>query len=136
MSRFIPISNVAVADLLSRRLFELSRPQNVECKDCATTHLLAWIVHPVSGAVMMEIPDGFDMPVHQMADGETVRPIVQPYVNAGKLTEQEVADLVALVQTKVGQRLVVWDIIPDFWKAMSKTREELTALGFFEAFPK
>lgn len=137
MSKFIPISSVVVADLLSRRLFELSRPQALECKGCTTTHLLSWIVHPVSGSVMMEIPEGYNMPVHQIADGETVRPIVQPFVTAGKVTKSEVDGLVALVRTKIGERLAVWDIIPNFWKEMNQTREQLVADGWFgNSLPK
>jgi hypothetical protein len=131
MSTFIPITNAATADLLSRRLFELSRPAGVPCEGCVTSHLLQWVTHPETGAVMMEIPEGFDFPVHQIADGETVRPIIQPFVTAGKVPVKEVDDLVALVQTKVEDRVAVWDLIPAFWKGLSKTREELELEGWF-----
>jgi hypothetical protein len=50
-------------------------------------------------------------------------------IDAGHLPADTNAQLAALVESKRGGRLLVYDAFPQLFKNMSKTREEMIAAG-------
>ena len=55
--------------------------------------------------------------------------ILQPWVDTGHLPADTNAQLAALIESKRGQQLVVYDAFPQLFKDMSKTLEQMISAG-------
>jgi hypothetical protein len=69
------------------------------------------------------------LPIHPDAELNGIADILQPWIDGGHLPEDTNTNLAALVESKRGQRLVVYDAFPQLFKDMSKTYEEMIAAG-------
>lgn len=71
----------------------------------------------------------FEIPVHEEAELDGIADILQPWIDGGHMPPDTNTELAALVESLRGQRLVVWDAFPQFFKDMSKTREQMIEDG-------
>lgn len=125
---YTPTSENTVAEELSAALWALSRPPQVRSADEVTTRLFS-VVTCLNGSAWLQVDTEFEIPVHADADLGQIASILQPWVTAGNLPADTLPRLEALIASKRGQRLVVYDAFPPLFQDMSKTREEMIAAG-------
>lgn len=122
MTRYIPAS---AASALSAALWALARPDN----SGESTQFLFATASATDGSDWLVALDDYDIPIHSQADLGGIAAILQPFIDAKQLPADTNTQLAALVESKRGQRLVVYDAFPQIFKDMSKTREEMIAAG-------
>jgi hypothetical protein len=125
MNHYIP---APLGQALSEKLWQLTRPAGVQQAGDATTHLFDWVADK-TGAIWMIADDQFSIPVHAEAELDGIADILQPFIDAGALPPDTNAVLGAFVESKRGQRLVVYEAFPAFFKAQAKTLEEMIDAG-------
>jgi hypothetical protein len=117
----------SAAEALSNALWSLSRPPQVRGpKD--TQFLFPWIT-ALDGSRWLMVDTEYEINVHPDAELNGIADILQPWIDAGHLPADTNTNLAALVESKRGSRLVVYDAFPQLFKDMSKTREEMIAAG-------
>jgi len=124
MIRFIPSS---AAEPLSNALWSLSRPPAIRAEQ-DTQFLFGW-VDALDGSRWLMVDTEYEINVHAEAELNGIADILQPWIDAGHLPADTNTQLAALVESKRGGRLVVYDAFPQLFKDMSKTREEMIAAG-------
>jgi hypothetical protein len=122
--KYIPVKSEIEAKELSKRLYRLSRPN--PHPDDVTQFLIGWVIHPDTGAVMMEVPDDLDLPISTDCDSKVLSALFPPIVSALS---------VAVAETKIagskGKRVLLADILPTFWSEKQQTEEQMGADGWF-----
>jgi len=121
---YIPSS---AAKELSEALWELSRPASLQ-NSGDTTQMFSW-VDDVHGHRWIEVYDDFSIIIHPNAELGKIADILQPWIGDGHLPPDTNTDLADLIESKRGQRFVIYDAFPDLFKDMSKTHEEMVADG-------
>jgi len=121
---YIPSS---AAKELSEALWELSRPASLQ-NSGDTTQMFSW-VDDVHGKRWIEVYDDFSIIIHPNAELGKIADILQPWIDDGHLPPDTNTSLAALIESKRGQRFVIYDAFPDLFKDMSKTHEEMVADG-------
>ena len=124
---YTPTSGQTVADALSDALWALAKPRS-ERSPQDTQKMFSYITDLV-GATWLQVITDFAIDVHPEAELDGIADVLQPWVNEGVLPADTIPNLAAFVESKRGQRLIVWDAFPQLFKDQSKTREELVALG-------
>jgi hypothetical protein len=71
----------------------------------------------------------YEIAVHPDAELGDIASILQPWIDAGHLPADTITQLAALIESKRGQQLVVYDAFPQIFKDMSKTHEQMIAAG-------
>lgn len=71
----------------------------------------------------------FTIRVHPDADLGGIAQILQPWIDVGDLPADTNTQLAALIESKRGQQLVVYDAFPQLLKDMSKTYPQMIAAG-------
>jgi hypothetical protein len=127
ITRYIPTSTEPVAKDLSEALWSLSRPASVRGAD--TTSQMFGTVIDLHGESWLEVLEEFEIPVHTDAVLNGIADILQPWIDAGNLPADTNDQLAALIESKRGGQLVVWQAIPGLFKAMSKTRAQMVEAG-------
>jgi hypothetical protein len=121
---YVPSS---AAEVLSRELWALSRPTTVS-QPGDTEFMFGW-TDDIVGQRWIEVHDDFSIVIHPDAELGGIADIIQPWIDAGQLPSDTNAQLAALLDSKRGQRLVVYDAFPQLFKDMSKTYEQMVAAG-------
>ncbi len=121
---YIPPS---VAQSLSSALWALARPLSVQ-GDNFTKYLFGW-VDATDNTRWLEVDTECQIRVHADAELGALADILQPWIDAGNLPIDTNAQLAAFIESKRGQRLVVYDVFPQFFKDMGKTYEQMIAAG-------
>jgi len=121
---YIPSS---VAQSLSSALWALARPLSVQ-GDNFTKYLFGW-VDATDNTRWLEVDTECQIRVHADAELGALADILQPWIDAGNLPIDTNAQLAAFIESKRGQRLVVYDVFPQFFKDMGKTYEQMIAAG-------
>jgi hypothetical protein len=121
---YIPSS---AAELLSSEIWSLTRPPPVQGGN-ATKYLFGWI-DDVVGQRWIEVHDDCSIVIHLDADIGGIADILQPWIDAGKLPADTGTQLATLLDSKRGQRVVVYDVFPQLFKDMAKTHEQLVEAG-------
>ena len=116
-----------VAEELSRALYALARPLTIH-QPGDTEFMFGW-TDDLNGQRWMKVHDYFSIIVHTDAALGGIADILQPWIDQGHLPEDTNTQLVALIESKRGQRLVVYDAFPQLFKDMSKTLEQMIAAG-------
>lgn len=129
MIRYVPTSSAEVCDQLSTALWSLSRPPAVRGSDITTSLFGSRIMS--DGSTWLEVITDYDTPVHPDAELDRIADILQPWIDAGQLPAATNTQLDALIESKRGDRLVVWEAFPQLFKDQSRTREELEALNLW-----
>lgn len=122
MTRYIPSS---VAEELSAELWALSRPD----AGAQDTRYLFSAITALDGTRWLVALDDYDIYIHPDATLGGIADILQPWIDAGQLPADTNTQLEALIASKRGQRLVVYDAFPDLFKNMSKTYEQMIDAG-------
>ena len=120
--RYIPSS---AAESLSAALLRLSDPH----PEGKVSQFLFGSVVDLHGEKWLMVDTTLSLPLHAEAELNGIADILQPWIDGGHLPEDTNTTLAALVESKRGQRLVVYDAFPQLFKDMSKTREEMIAAG-------
>lgn len=124
MIHYIPSS---VSEDLSRELWSLARPITIR-HDGDTEFMFGW-TDDVNGQRWIEVHDDFSILVHAEAELGGIAAILQPWIDQGNLPADTKTQLAALIESKRGQRLVVYDAFPQLFKDMGKTYEQMIAAG-------
>ena len=124
MTRFVPSS---AAEPLSQALWSLSRPPAVRGPN-DTQYLFGW-VNALDASRWLMVDTEYEISVHAEAELGGIAVILQPWIDAGHLPADTNAQLAALIESKRGQQLVVYDAFPQLFKDMSKTHAEMIAAG-------
>jgi len=127
MIRFVPST---AAEPLSQALWELSRPPAIRAAQ-DTQFLFGW-VDALNGSRWLMVETSFDIYVHPEAELGSIADILQPWIDGGKLPSDTNTQLAALIESKRGQRLVVYDAFPALFKNMSLEYKDMIAAGLAE----
>jgi hypothetical protein len=122
MTCYIPS---AAAESLSAALLRLSDPH----PEGKVSQFLFGSVVDLHGEKWLMVDTTLSLPLHAEAELNGIADILQPWIDGGHLPEETNTNLSALVESKRGERLVVYDAFPQLFKDMSKTREEMIAAG-------
>lgn len=131
---FLPVATDA-APILSRLIQQLARPESVG-RDDVTIYYCGWEPHPTrTDVVCLAIPDDGDVPIYPdesdlEKSGQTLTALLDPFVQLGNLTEQEVSGLVAGLSAAQGQRVMVADLIPPSWQPYMMDRQAAISQGW------
>lgn len=129
MSDYFPATQ---SQALSNALLELSRPPSVRLPGEVTTALCA-CEEDLMGDTWVIIDRNKMVYVHPKAELGNIGKILQPFIDAGALptdTNQVLADYVIASR---GQRIRLWDVIPQLFKNQSLTREQIIEEGKLNA---
>jgi hypothetical protein len=126
MIRYLPSS---AAEALSDALWCLTRPPQYRgagdtqkmfpWRDDLQTPARRWLV----------VDTTLTIPVHVEAGLDGIADILQPWIDAGRLPADTGTQLATLLDSKRGQRVVIYDVFPQLFKDMTKTHEEMVAAG-------
>ena len=103
MIRYVPSS---AAEPLSQALWALSRPPQVRGPN-DTQYLFGWVT-ATDGSRWLAVDTGYEINIHPDADFAPIAALLQPWIDAGQLPADTNTVLAAFVESKRGQRLVVW----------------------------
>jgi hypothetical protein len=120
--RYIPSS---AAESLSAALLRLSDPH----PEGKVSQFLFGSILDLHGDKWLMVDTTLSLPLHAEAELNGIADILQPWIDGGHLPADTNTNLAALVESKRGSRLVVYDAFPQLFKDMSKTREEMIAAG-------
>lgn len=131
---YIPLAGGAtLADALSRGVQRtLARP-NAAPAD-VTTHAFGWLVHPESGAVVLELDEQQMVPTHVAADPQPLLDLLATLkddLDQPLTTPEERAALAGVVQQFGGQRVPLSYLVPPKAMEGALTRADLEAGGWF-----
>jgi hypothetical protein len=124
MIRFVPSS---AAEPLSQALWSLSRPPAIRAEQ-DTQYLFGW-VNALNQTSWLMVDTEYEINVHPEAELGGIAAILQPWIERQELPTDTNTQLAALVESKRGQKLVVYDAFPQLFKDMSKTYEMMIAAG-------
>lgn len=127
MIRYIPSPNAAP---LSEALWNLAKPQHLRTPG-DTQEMFGFVddlQSPPQRWLMVDTE--FSIIVHPQAELDGIGDILQPWIDAGQLPADTNTNLAALIESKRGQPLTVYDTFPQLFKNLSKTREQMIAAGF------
>jgi len=123
MIRYVPSP---AADELTVALWGLARPAHLHSAT-DTNAMFGWVDDLQSPSKRwLAVDTEFTITIHPEATITEVAAILQPWVNAGHLPPSTIPDLSALVESKRGLPMVVWDAFPQFFKDNSKSEQEMT----------
>jgi hypothetical protein len=134
---YVPTSNNSVAQQLSEALWSLTRPPQVRQSNEVTTEMFC-SVNCADASAWMQVDTEFSIPVHAEAILNGIAGIMQPYIDEGYLPVNTNAQLSALIESKRGQQLVIYDAFPTLFKlhdtvtnpnGLGKTSEQMIAAG-------
>jgi hypothetical protein len=117
---YVPSS---AAKELSEALWELSRPASLQ-NSGDTTQMFGWI-DDAQGNRWIEVYDDFSIIIHPSAELGKIADLLQPWIDDGHLPPDTNTSLAALIKSKRGQRLVIYDAFPQFFKDLSKSYDEI-----------
>jgi len=121
---YIPSS---AAEELSRALWDLTSPPAK--RPAGNTEFMFGWTDDANGQRWIEAHDDFSIIVHPDAELGTIADILQPWIDAGNLPIDTNTQLAAFIESKRGQRLIVYDVFPQLFKDMGKTYEQMIAAG-------
>jgi len=130
MTRYVPTSGDAVAASLTAALWSLSRPPQARQPGDVTSALFGTQTM-TDGSVWLCVDTELDVRVHAEAELDGIADILQPWIDDGLLPADTNTQLEALIESKRGDRLVVWEAFPQLFKDQSRTQTELEGLGLW-----
>jgi hypothetical protein len=125
MIRFVPSS---AAEPLSQALWNLHRPPAIRAFEDVTHYLFGW-VDALDDSRWLMVDTEYEINVHADAELNGIAAILQPWIERQELPTETNTQLAALVESKRGQKLVVYDAFPQLFKSMSKTYEQMIDAG-------
>ncbi len=122
MIRYVPSS---AAELMSNHLWSLARPPQTRGESDTQT-MFGWVI-ATDGSKWLEVDTEFSIPIHPNAELDGTADILQPWIDSGHLPPDTNTSLAALIESKRGQPLAVYEAFPALFKAASKTLEQMQA---------
>lgn len=110
---------------LSAALWALARPLQLEGK--AGTKNMFDTITALDGSTWLEVVNDYEISIHPQAEIGEIADILQPWIDSGDIPADTNAQLTALVESKRGQKLVVYEAFPALFKL--KSMENPTGLG-------
>lgn len=132
MSHFVPMDSESVANELSMLIYQLSRPLHIRQPNETTTHYCSWLVHPLTGAVVLELPEEDTMPIHLEADEHILDELLQTHVDLSRIPQSAIALLNTAINANKGSSVVIYDFFPQYWKDRVLTYNDLIFTGWFD----
>lgn len=127
MIRYVPSSAAAA---LTAALWNLARPAHLRTADDTST-MFGWVDDlQTPPKRWLEVETTFTIPVHAEAELDGIADILQPWIDGGFLPSNTNAELAALIESKRGQMLTVYDAFPQLFKDLSKTHQEMIDAGW------
>jgi hypothetical protein len=126
--RYIPSS---AAETLSAALLRLSDPH----PEGKVSQFLFGSVVDLHGEKWLMVDTTLSLPIHPDAELNGIADILQPWIEGGHLPADTNTQLSALVESKRGSRLVVYDAFPQLFKDMSKSYDDMIEEGKLSAPP-
>lgn len=123
MIRFVPGTQV---EPLTRALWRLAVP---DPETGATDKMFEVVTALDDGATWLMVDTTFTIRVHADAMLDGIADILQPWIDSGHLPANTNDTLAALVESKRGQDLTVYDAFPQLFKDMSLTTAQMIAAG-------
>lgn len=127
MTRFVPTSGRDTCERLSSALWGLALPASL--RPSGATNSMFGHITCLNGSVWIECDTEFSIFVHPEAELDGIAGVLQPWIDEGTLPADTNEVLAALIESKRGQHLTVWDAFPPFFKDQSKTHQELVDAG-------
>lgn len=93
-----------------------------------TTHRFGW-TDDVHGARWILWDDECVSFIHPQCSLSELVEILQPFVGSGQLSVDALSDLQEIVDEHRGQSLRLWDAVPQLFKDMSKSYEDMITEG-------
>lgn len=124
MILYIPSS---VSESLSGALWALARPLSLQ-ESNVTQFLFGWVV-ATDETRWLEVDTEGQILVHPDAELGGIADILRPWIDQGHLPAATNTQLAAIIESKRGQRLAVYDAFPQLFKDMSKTLQQMIAAG-------
>lgn len=124
MIRYVPSS---AAEPLSEALWGLARPPELRHAN-DTSKMFAWM-DDADGKRWLIVETTFTITVHAEAVLDSIADILQPWIISGHLPADTNDTLAALVESKRGQELTVYEAFPQLFKDMSLTHEQMIVAG-------
>lgn len=127
----------SLAVSFSRGLMRLLRPEHL--RDENYTDLYCPIQeHPDADGTfatwtLLVLPETELIPIHLEADGSELSALLDIFVSANALTEEEASGIKAGIQAAAGTTVSVAGFVPPSWAPFIMTIEQATAAGYFEA---
>jgi len=125
MIRFVPGTQV---EPLTRALWKLA----VRNPAVGATDKLFDTVTALDESRWLLVDTTYAIRLHEAAELGEIGGILQDYIDAGTLPPTTNDDLAALIASKRGQMLVVWDAFPQLFKDLSKTTAEMITAGLID----
>lgn len=123
MIRFAPGTQV---EPLTRALWRLAVP---DPETGATDKMFEVSTALDDGSRWLMVDTTFTIRVHEQAVLDGIADILQPWIDSGHLPADTNDVLAALVESKRGQDLTVYEAFPQFFKDMSLTTAQMIAAG-------
>lgn len=123
MLRYIPTTNTA-GPALTEALWHLNAAPGQ-----GETTGFGSIITALDGSKWLEIDEHAEVLVHPEAVLDGITDVLQPWIDEGSLPADTNTALSALMESKRGETLVVYDAFPQLFKDQSKSRQDLINEG-------
>ncbi|MFP4338652.1 MAG: hypothetical protein ACLFQP_12055 [Halothece sp.] len=136
MKQYIPAKSIESAKLISKILWEITRPielrGNLEALD---DYYCGWIVC-TDNSVWLEIDDADTQPIRSISDETLLDEILEDALIEGRITPEQLNNSKNLIidSKKKGDltKANIWQVIPQGIKDNAKTYQELKDMGLIE----
>jgi hypothetical protein len=122
------------AEELSRAAQEVQMPLHLRPANYGTTHTFAWIEHPTDPAlVVLEIPEGQNIPVHAQANREKLDRCLDKLKARDAATQEEVDAVKDIVGRMRSSQVAATEVVPETMRNNApKTKDEAIAAGLMK----
>ena len=117
----------SVAESLSSALWALARPPALQSNN-HTKYLFGW-VDATDNTRWLEVDTECQIRIHADAELGALADILQPWIDAGNLPIDTNTQLATFIESKRGQRIIVYEAFPQLFKDMGKTYEQMVEAG-------
>lgn len=113
---------------MSVALWSLARPADLRTPE--DTSEMFHVLEATDKRLWLEVQTDFEILIHPDAVLGAIGPILQPYENDGSMPAGTVAGLESYVTAHRGQRVTVYDVFPDFFKAGALDEQGMIDAGW------
>ena len=125
MKLFVPGADALA---MSMALYELHRPLSIRDPQDGTTALFG-VREAADKSLWLAVDTALEIRIHPLASLNTIAAILQPFEADGRLPAGTLAGLAAYVEAHRGQRIVVYDAFPDYFKAQALDEAQMIEQG-------
>ena len=134
-SKYILLLSEALGSILSSASFALARPEQYRLPGDITNKIGDTLKHPSREEYCWQFTDD-PVFVHQEASENALDPILIPLAQAGKITQNDVAQVQSCILAKRGSFASILDIFPPSLLAGIKEYETMKTDGWFPDPPE